>query len=88
MIVTVLSMQSTSTPASSSTAGRWLTTASLRAKVRAPTAIVTDKSAGRATGTEAIVTTRANSSVVEVELPRASDTATMTATSPSASMIR
>jgi hypothetical protein len=88
VMVPVLSAHSTSTPASSSTTGRWLTTAWRRASVRAPIAIVTDSTAGRATGTEAIVTTSANSSVVETLSPRASETATITATSTSASTIR
>jgi hypothetical protein len=75
-------------PSISSTAGRWLTTAWLRASVRAPIAIVTERTAGSATGTEAIVTTSANSSVVDSGFPRASETATMTVTSASASRIR
>jgi hypothetical protein len=56
--------------------------------VRDPTAIVTDSTAGKATGTEAIVTTSANSSVSETPFPRASETATITTTRTSASMIR
>ena len=60
--VPVLSEHSTSMPPSSSTAGRWETTAWRWASWRAPTAIVTDSTAGSATGTDAMVTTSANSS--------------------------
>jgi len=56
--------------------------------VRAPIAIVTDSTAGNATGTEAIVTTSANSSVIETPFPRSSETTTITPTSTSASTIR
>ena len=86
--VPVLSEHNRSTPPSSSTAGRWLTTAWWRASLRAPTAMVTDSTAGSATGTEAIVTTSANSSVCSTGLPRISDTTTVNVTSATAITIR
>ena len=47
VMVPVLSAQRMSTPAISSTAGRWLTRASRLARSRAPTAMVTDSTAGQ-----------------------------------------
>ena len=88
VMVPVLSAHRTSTPAISSTAGRWLTTASCLASSRAPTAIVTDRTAGRATGIEAIVTTNANSRVLVRPVPRTSETTTMTVTRESARTMR
>ncbi len=86
--VPVLSEHRTSTPPSSSTAGRWLTTTSRRASSRAPTAMVTDRTAGSATGTEAMVTTSANPRVCRSELPRATDTTNVTVTSTRVMPIR
>ena len=63
--VPVLSVHSTSTPASSSMATSRLTIAFFLASRRAPTAIVTDSTVGIATGIAATVSTRANCSVVE-----------------------
>ena len=58
--VPVLSEQRTSTPASSSIATSFLTIASLLARFIAPTAIVTDKTAGSAAGIAATIKTREN----------------------------
>ncbi len=58
------------------------------ASVRAPTAIVTDSTAGSATGTAATVTTSANSRVVAAGAPRARLTATINVTSTAASRMR
>ncbi len=61
--VPVLSEQRTSIPAISSIAASLLTIAFLFASAAAPTAIVTDSTAGRATGMAATVKTNANCSV-------------------------
>ena len=58
--VPVLSLHSTSTPASSSIADRRETIAFCLDRARAPRAMVTDITAGIATGTEAISSTRTN----------------------------
>ena len=58
--VPVLSEQSTSMPAISSMDSRRATMALLRDSARAPTAIVTDRTAGIATGMAATVSTSAN----------------------------
>ena len=86
--VPVLSVHSTSTPASSSMATSRLTMAFFLASRRAPTAMVTDSTVGMATGMAATVRTRANCSVVKNGLPRMIDTTMITATSAAASMIR
>ena len=52
------------------------------------TAIVTDSTAGSATGTEAIVTTRANSSTESNGLPRASETTTVRVANTNAKAIK
>lgn len=67
----VLSESSTSTTPSSSTAGRWMTLAYRCASGRAPTDLVTDSTAGSATGAEAMVSTSANLRVCCVGLPSA-----------------
>ena len=64
--VPVLSEQSTSTPANSSMDASRLTIASRSASLRAPTAMVTDSTAGMATGIAATVSTSANCSVVMI----------------------
>ncbi len=86
--VPVLSVHSTSTPPSSSTAARWLTTASCLASCAAPTAMVTDSTAGNATGIDATVTTSANSSSSVTGFPRSNPTARITPTSTSARTIK
>jgi len=58
--VPVLSEQRTSTPASSSIAERRVTIASFLASRRAPTAIVTDRTVGMATGMAATRSTKQN----------------------------
>ncbi len=63
VMVPVLSLHKTSTPAISSIATSLLTIASFLARAIAPMAMVTDSTAGRATGIEAIVRTRANCNV-------------------------
>ena len=68
--VPVLSVHSTSTPASSSIATSRLTIALFLASRRAPTAIVTDNTVGIATGIAATVSTSANCSVVRTASPR------------------
>ena len=60
VIVPVLSEQSISIPAISSIATSLLTIAFFFANTDAPTAIVTDNTAGKATGIAAIVKTSAN----------------------------
>ena len=67
--VPVLSAHSTSTPASSSMATNLLTIACFFASRRAPTAMVTDRTVGIATGIAATVSTRANCNVVRIGLP-------------------
>ena len=86
--VPVLSVQSTSTPASSSMATSRLTIAFFEARTRAPTAIVTDSTVGMATGMAATVSTRANCSVVKKASPRMVETMMITATMATARMIR
>ena len=68
--VPVLSAQSTSTPANSSIATSLLTIACFFASRRAPTAIVTDKTVGIATGMAATVSTSANCNTVKIGSPR------------------
>jgi len=51
-------------------------------------AIVTDSTAGSATGIEAIVTTSANSRVCSTGLPRTSETTTVNVTNATAITIR
>jgi hypothetical protein len=86
--VPVLSVQSTSTPASSSIATSRLTIAFLLASRRAPTAIVTDSTVGIATGIAATVSTSANCSVVRTASPRRIETTIITLTKTPASRIR
>ncbi len=86
--VPVLSVQSTSTPASSSMATNRLTMAFFEASTRAPTAIVTDSTVGIATGMAATVRTRANCRVVKNGSPRMVETMMITTTMDSARMIR
>jgi hypothetical protein len=50
--------------------------------------MVTDNTAGSATGTEAMVTTNANSNVCRTALPRIRETATVNVTSTEASAMR
>ena len=73
--VPVLSEQSTSIPASSSIAARCVTIACFSASFRAPTAMVTESTAGMATGTAATVKTKANCNVVSMLSPRNKATA-------------
>ena len=86
--VPVLSAHSTSTPANSSMATSRLTIAFFLARSRAPTAIVTESTVGMATGIAATVSTSANCRVPRIESPRKIATATITATSATARMIR
>ena len=86
--VPVLSVQSTSTPASSSIATKRLTMAFFFASSLAPTAIVTDSTVGMATGIAATVRTRANWSVSRNGSPRTTETVTITLTMAIARMIR
>ncbi len=86
--VPVLSAHSMSTPASSSMATNRLTMACFLARRRAPTAMVTDRTVGMATGIAATVRTRANCSVVRIGSPRRIATAMITATRATARMIR
>ena len=65
-----------------------LTIACFPASRRAPTAMVTDNTVGIATGIAATVSTRANCNVVKMGSPRRTETAIITATSATASMIR
>jgi len=69
-------------------AARRVTIASRLARVRAPTAMVTDRTVGIATGIAATVSTSANCSVVSIGSPRNSATRMMIATSTTARMIR
>ncbi len=82
-------------PANSSMATSLLTIASLRARSRAPTAIVTDSTVGMATGMAATVSTRANSSTGcrpgaawSIASPRNSETVTISTTSTAAIRMR
>ena len=86
--VPVLSAHSTSTPANSSIATNRVTIAFFLASRRAPTAIVTDKTVGIATGIAATVSTRANCNVVRIGSPRKIATATIAVTITTARMIR
>ena len=86
--VPVLSEHSTSTPASSSMATSRLTMAFLLANRRAPTAMVTDRTVGIATGMAATVSTSTNCKVVRNGSPRIIYTTTITATMTNASKIR
>jgi hypothetical protein len=65
-----------------------VTIACFLASRRAPIAIVTDSTVGIATGIAATVNTNANCSVVRTGSPRRSETATITATSATARMMR
>ena len=65
-----------------------LTMAFLLASRRAPTAIVTERTVGMATGIAATVSTRANCRVVRKASPRMSETTMISATMAAARMIR
>ncbi len=86
--VPVLSEHSTSTPAISSMAANRLTTACLAARMRAPTAMVTDKTVGMATGMAATVSTSTNCSTVSSGSPRSAAAIRMTTASAAARTIR
>ena len=75
-------------PAISSMLASRLTTASSLARSLAPTAIVTDRTAGMATGTAATVSTSANCKVVSMLSPRNRAVARIRITRLNASTIR
>ena len=68
--VPVLSEQSTSMPANSSIEAKGRHDGLVSERFRAPTAIVTDRTVGNATGTAATVNTKANCSVSIIGSPR------------------
>ena len=82
--VPVLSEQRMSTPASSSTVDSLVTIACFAARARAPRAMVTDSTAGMATGTAAMVRTRANWSTSSSLSPRNTATTNMSMASTTA----
>ena len=86
--VPVLSEHRTSTPASSSMATSRVTIACLSASSQAPTAIVTDRTVGMATGMAATVRTSANWRVSATGSPRRIETMTITVTRATASRMR
>jgi hypothetical protein len=75
--VPVLSEHRTSIPASSSIAESRVTTAWACAIFRAPTAIVTESTVGRATGIAAMVRTSTNCTLVTGSSPRTRETASI-----------
>ena len=84
----VLSEQSTSIPAISSIDSSRVTIAFILDSATAPTAIVTDSTAGIATGIAATVRISANWMRVSTSTPRESSTITSTATKTRLSQIR
>ena len=83
-----MSEQKTSTPASSSMAVSFETMAWRRARFMAPTAMVTDSTAGRATGMAETVSTRAKRRISSGASPRNSATITIRATRKRVTKIR
>ncbi len=86
--VPVLSAHSTSMPAISSMATSRETMAFIRARRSAPMAMVTDSTAGRATGMAATVRMSTKRMVSSAGAWRNSETTTISATSPSVPKIR